>query len=215
MRNCPSLILKNLWENFQDCHFPIRTVTGLPKMGLKCNLQPEEKDGALDSARRGDCSPPSRGKHWWGHLKFPQTAGTRIHTLHWWEQPCHRTELNHLICVVHKARNSWVVSATLRSEPEHEGPRPVGAQSYLSLAAGQVLYLSCFTSCPSITSLCSCGARTSLLFMTCSQQESSIFASLERSSLCETLAQRKKLNLTFGLAFKSKFPDGLSRLKEI
>ena len=49
------------------------------------------------------------------------------------------------------------------------------------------------------------GARTSLLFITCSHHESSVFASLERPFLCETLAQQKKLNVTFGLAFKSNF----------
>lgn len=128
-------------------------------------------------ARRGDGSSLSRGKHWRGLLKSPQAAGPRISTpWDWWEQPCHRTELNHSICVVHKAQNSWVVLATLPSESLHERPRLVRAQSSLSLAAGSIV----FHKLPLQHEFEQFGARTSLLFITCSQHESSVFASLER-----------------------------------
>lgn len=51
------------------------------------------------------------------------------------------------------------------------------------------------------------------LFITRFQHESTVFTSLEITFLCETLAQFKKLSLTFSSALKSQFPDGLSRLK--
>lgn len=53
------------------------------------------------------------------------------------------------------------------------------------------------------------------LFITRFQHESTVFTSLEITFLCETLAQFKKLSLTFSSALRSQFPDGLSRLKEI
>lgn len=72
--------LKNFSKNFQDCHFPIRMVIGSSKMGLMHHLWPDGKDDALVSARRGDGSSLSRGKHWRGLLKSPQAAGPRIST---------------------------------------------------------------------------------------------------------------------------------------
>lgn len=49
------------------------------------------------------------------------------------------------------------------------------------------------------------------LFITCFQHESTVFTSLEITSFCETLAQFKKLNLTFSSALRSPFPNGLAR----
>lgn len=102
--------------------------------------------------------------------------------------------------VMHKASNSWVVLATLPCESWHKGPLLVKAHSNLSLATGQ--WFIVFHKLPLNHELRQLWSQNiTIIYYLLSAWIYCFCFPVERTFLCETLTQWKKLNLTFSLAF--------------